>query len=126
MDQHFRRRRAAVSSDDFIGDRDVTDMKREDMKLVIVESPYAGVTQIDIQRNVAYARAAVRDSVFRGEAPLASHLLFTQPNILRDGVEEERELGIKAGIAWRRVVRYGRLLYRSWIFQRHAVGARTL
>lgn len=69
------------------------------MKLVIVESPYAG----DIERNVAYARACVRDSVLRGEAPIASHLLFTQRGILRDEVPEERKLGIEAGLAWRRV-----------------------
>jgi hypothetical protein len=69
------------------------------VKLVIVESPYAG----DIDRNVAYARAAVRDSVLRGEAPMASHILFTQEGFLRDEIEEERDLGIAAGIAWRRV-----------------------
>ena len=64
--------------------------------LVIVESPYAG----DVERNVEYARAAVRDSVLRGEAPIASHLLFTQPGILDDDVAEERLLGIEAGLAW--------------------------
>jgi hypothetical protein len=66
------------------------------VRRVVVESPYAG----DVARNVAYARAAVRDSVLRGEAPVASHLLFTQPGILRDGVPEERALGITAGHAW--------------------------
>ena len=66
------------------------------MRLVIVESPYAG----DIERNVAYAREAIRDCLSRGEAPLASHLLYTQPGVLRDGVPEERQLGIAAGLAW--------------------------
>lgn len=69
------------------------------MRLVIVESPYAG----DVDANVAYARAAVRDSLNRGEAPLASHLLYTQPGILSDDVPEERQWGIDAGLAWRRV-----------------------
>jgi hypothetical protein len=69
------------------------------MRLVIVESPYAG----DVEENVRYARACVRDCVLRGEAPIASHLLFTQPGILRDEVPEERVLGIDAGLAWRRV-----------------------
>ena len=69
------------------------------LKLVIVESPYAG----DIKANVEYARAAMRDSLSRGEAPIASHLLYTQPGILRDEVEDERQLGIDAGLAWRRV-----------------------
>lgn len=63
---------------------------------VIVESPYAG----NVDRNVEYARAAVRDSVLRGEAPIASHLLFTQPGILDDDVPAERSLGIEAGLAW--------------------------
>lgn len=69
------------------------------MRLVIIESPYAG----DIEANVAYARAAMRDSLNRGEAPIASHLLYTQPGILRDEIPEERQLGIDAGLAWRRV-----------------------
>lgn len=69
------------------------------MKLVIIESPYAG----DIEANVAYARAAMRDSLNRGEAPIASHLLYTQPGILLDEVPEERRWGIDAGLAWRKV-----------------------
>ena len=69
------------------------------MKLVIIESPYAGNTE----RNIAYARAALRDSLMRGEAPIASHLLYTQPGVLLDDVPEDRRLGIEAGLAWGRV-----------------------
>lgn len=69
------------------------------MKLVIIESPYAG----DIETNVHYARRAVRDSLSRGEAPIASHLLYTQPGILRDEVPEERQWGIDAGLKWHAV-----------------------
>jgi hypothetical protein len=69
------------------------------MRLIIVESPYAG----DINKNIEYARVAVRDSLSRGESPIASHLLYTQEGILRDEVEEERQWGIDAGLAWRRV-----------------------
>ena len=68
------------------------------MKLVIIESPYAG----DVEANIAYAHAAMRDSLNRGEAPIASHLLYTQPGILRDEDPGERQLGIDAGLAWRR------------------------
>lgn len=68
---------------------------------VIVESPYAG----DIERNVAYARAAMRDCLLRGEAPYASHLLYTQPGVLRDEVPSERVHGIAAGFAWRCVAK---------------------
>jgi hypothetical protein len=66
------------------------------VRRVIVESPYAG----DIAANIAYARAAVRDCVLRGEAPIASHLLFTQEGILDDGRPDERRMGIAAGLAW--------------------------
>ncbi|MEY9098870.1 hypothetical protein ABIA24_001779 [Sinorhizobium fredii] len=66
------------------------------MRLVILESPYAG----NVEANIAYARACVRDSLQRGEAPIASHLLYTQPGILDDDVSEERALGISAGLAW--------------------------
>lgn len=66
------------------------------MRRVILESPYAG----DVERNVAYARRALRDSLLRGEAPIASHLLYTQPGVLDDTIAEERALGIDAGLAW--------------------------
>lgn len=67
--------------------------------IVIVESPYAG----GVEENVRYARAVVRDCLLRGEAPFASHLLYTQEGVLRDEVFEERELGIAAGFAFRSV-----------------------
>jgi hypothetical protein len=66
------------------------------MRLVILESPFAG----DEQANIDYARLCVRDSLMRGEAPIASHLLYTQPTILDDSVPEERQHGIDAGLAW--------------------------
>lgn len=69
------------------------------MKLVIIESPYAG----DIEENLRYLRACMRDSLLRGEAPYASHGLYTQPGILRDEVPAERNHGIQAGFAWRKV-----------------------
>lgn len=66
------------------------------MRLVIIESPYAG----NVEANVAYARRCVRDSLLRGEAPIASHLLYTQPGILNDEIPTERRHGIDAGLAW--------------------------
>jgi hypothetical protein len=66
------------------------------MRRVILESPFAG----EIGVNVVYARACVRDALLRGEAPLASHLLYTQPAILDDGDRNERAHGINAGHAW--------------------------
>lgn len=67
------------------------------MRLAIIESPYAG----DIEANTEYARRCVRDSLDRGEAPIASHLLYTQPGILNDDIPTERQWGIDAGLAWR-------------------------
>lgn len=66
------------------------------MKLVIIESPFAG----DVDANIGYARRCVRDSLSRGEAPIASHLLYTQPGVLDDNVRAERQWGIDAGLAW--------------------------
>ena len=61
--------------------------------IVVVESPYAGL----IERNLAYGRAALRDCLLRGEAPVASHLLYTQEGVLDDALAAERELGMAMG-----------------------------
>jgi hypothetical protein len=66
------------------------------MRLVILESPFAG----DEQYHIEYARMCVRDSLMRGEAPIASHLLYTQQGILADSDPAERQWGIDAGLAW--------------------------
>lgn len=68
------------------------------MKPVILETPYAG----DVERNLAYARYAMHDClVNHNESPYASHLLYTQEHVLDDNIPQERELGIRAGFAWR-------------------------
>ena len=61
---------------------------------VIIESPYAGV---DLNLNVEYARRCLQDSLDRGEAPFASHLLYTQ--VLDDTVKEQRRLGMSRALA---------------------------
>lgn len=90
------------------------------MRLVIVESPFSaggtkavadagadrpGVSASQVaadivNRNIAYARAVVADCIRRGESPIASHLLLTQPGVLDDDLPDERERGIEAGLAW--------------------------
>ena len=77
---------------------------------VILESPYAAstFTGASVREHEEYGRRCLRDSLLRGEAPLASHLLYTQPidghhdggMVLHDLVPEERALGIEAGLAW--------------------------
>jgi hypothetical protein len=76
-------------------------MSTNSRPIVILESPFAG----DVERNVAYARACMRDSILRGEAPYASHLLYTQPGVLDDTNPAERALGIGVGFEFRRVAR---------------------
>jgi len=65
------------------------------MKLVVLETPYAG----DVERNIAFALDCLRDCLLRGEAPFASHLLYAR-GALNDQDLDERELGIAAGLEW--------------------------
>lgn len=81
------------------------------MRLVIVESPYAG----DVAEHVQYARDCLADCLRRGEAPYASHLLYTQPGVLDDDDPAERALGIEAGLAW------GRCAAASVVYVDHGV-----
>lgn len=70
------------------------------MKRVLIESPYGSPDESVVTENVRYARACLADSLRRGEAPFASHLLYTQPGVLRDELSSERALGIEAGLLW--------------------------
>jgi hypothetical protein len=76
----------------------VNDLESVEDVLVDLESPFAG----DIEANLEYARRCMRDSLLRGEIPIASHLLYTQSGILDDEISAERDLGIRAGKAWAR------------------------
>lgn len=70
------------------------------MRAVVIESPFAG----DVETNKRYLRACMKDCLRRGEAPYASHGLYTQPGVLDDDDPEERELGIQAGFAIRSII----------------------
>ena len=65
-------------------------------EFVIIESPFKGNTPAEEAENIEYARKAMRDSLYRGEAPFASHLLY--PQMLDDANEDERRMGIEAGL----------------------------
>ena len=69
------------------------------MRRVVLESPYAG----DVDANLTYARACLRDCLMRGESPVASHCLLTQEGVLNDLDQIERAVGINAGHAWMHV-----------------------
>jgi len=79
------------------------------MKRVILESPFAG----EVERNIEYARKCVRHSLSLGEAPIASHLLYTQDGILNDEIAEERKWGIDAGLVWKEVAE-GHVFYTDY------------
>ena len=64
------------------------------MRRVIIESPYAG----DIEANKAYLQRCIRDSLFRGEAPFASHQMYT--DALDDSDPDQRRQGMLAGLRW--------------------------
>ncbi len=66
------------------------------MKRVILESPFSG----DVAKNMIYLRRCLHDSLSRGEAPIASHGLYTQPGVLDDNNPQERQWGIDAGLVW--------------------------
>jgi hypothetical protein len=68
------------------------------MRRVIIESPYAGATEAEIATNKTYALECLRDCLRRGEAPFASHVIYTL--VLHDYFPADRQLGIDAGLAW--------------------------
>ena len=79
---------------------------------VIIESPFKGRDKFQLWSNIQYARLCVRDSILRGEAPIASHLLYTQPDILNDDIPAERTLGmgvVFSGLLWRNYVQSTRI-----------------
>jgi len=66
------------------------------MRRVILESPYGQ----DPYLGVVYGRACLRHSLWMGEAPMAMHLLYTQPGILDDSVPAERAQGMASAFLW--------------------------
>jgi len=75
------------------------------MNTVIIESPFKGRGKNRFSRyrdqvlNEMCARSCLRDCLNRGEAPFASHALYTLVGVLDDSIEKERNLGIQAGLA---------------------------
>lgn len=61
---------------------------------VILESPYSG----DVVTHTKYAHRCIRDSLKRGEAPFASHVLYTSS--LDDKDPSQRTSGMEAGFEW--------------------------
>ena len=73
---------------------------------VVIETPYRGNGYKDLEINIRYARACMRDCLLRGELPFASHLLYTQEGILNDRHPLERTQGINAGLEWAKAAKF--------------------
>lgn len=71
-------------------------MKNKKVRLVVLESPYNG----DVEKNIKYARACMKDCFERGEFPFASHLLYTQEGIIHDKLRGEHEPAVKKGFVY--------------------------
>jgi hypothetical protein len=69
---------------------------------VLLESPYGSDDPAIVARNVHYADACQLDALRRGDAPMLGHLLYTR--VLNDRVPAEREIGLRAHLAWVSVV----------------------
>lgn len=75
---------------------------RPDFLRVQLESPYAAKDADTRALYDRYLSAALRDSLLRGEAPFASHAIYTRIGVLDDRIPEDRRLGISAGFAYLR------------------------
>lgn len=67
---------------------------------VMIESPFAGNSATAIGLNRLYGREALRDSLLRGEAPMAASVLYAQTFVLDQDDADERELIEMAGASW--------------------------
>ena len=68
------------------------------MVRVILQSPFATPDPIRIDTNMRYARAAMLDSIGRGESPFMAHVLFTQ--VLDDMAVGQREQAFDLAFSW--------------------------
>lgn len=82
------------------------------LRPTIVESPFSASGEYTQRQHERYRDACMLHSFDMGEAPFASHMLYTQ--ILDDAVPEERKLGIDAGLAIAEVLASTGFL--RWVF----------
>ena len=65
-----------------------------------MESPFGSETPDGVVENIEYAKRCLLDSINRGEAPIASHLLIAAHHVLDDQIKTDRSLGMECGWAW--------------------------
>lgn len=68
------------------------------MLRVMIESPYKATPGRSIEDNLVFLDSAMRDSLRRGEAPFAMHLVY--PRYLDDLDPKQRDHGILCGLTW--------------------------
>lgn len=68
------------------------------MKKVVIESPYKATDAYTVEQHERYLEFAMQDALHKGEAPFASHMLYTK--VLNDDDAIERMQGIRAGLLW--------------------------
>lgn len=68
------------------------------MRRVVIESPYKATDAYSCEQHKRYLEFAIQDCFKRGEAPFASHMLYT--DVLDDDCLPERLQGIQAGLEW--------------------------
>lgn len=71
----------------------LANVAKTEKPLVFICSPFAGNVAVNVDKAKRYMRLAIQ----RGTIPFAPHLLY--PQVLNDGVESERELGLAFGLA---------------------------
>ena len=89
------------------------------MRLVVIESPYAG----DVELNLRYLDACIRQCIAKNESPYASHKMLT--TALDDNDPRQRKIGIEVGLAWRRMA-HQRVFYTDLGWSRGMEHARDL
>lgn len=79
------------------------------MKRVQLESPFRGNNYEHTEFNIAYAHACIADCLARGEAPFASHILYTVATDDKDPIQ--RQFGIQAGFTFLDIVEKSVIYY---------------
>lgn len=67
-------------------------------KCVIIESPYASEDTAMMQRHVNYAKYAFKDSMSRGEAPMAGFILYGQ--MMNDRQKIDHDIALVVHLSW--------------------------
>ena len=67
-------------------------------KYIFICSPYRGEKQEDVRQNIVFAKNLSKIVISEGSIPLTPHLYF--PHFLDDSNDNERAIGILAGIQW--------------------------